>query len=65
MRFLIKPDEEQLTTVPPGSDPPGDSLSAVREEGNRLLAAGDNAINRVLTGNSEAFLRAGRQHGGE
>ncbi len=30
-----------------------------------LLAAGDAAINRVLSGNSETFLRASRQQGGE
>ncbi len=30
-----------------------------------LLAAGDAAINRVLSGNSASFLQASRQQGGE
>lgn len=30
-----------------------------------LLAAGDAAINRVLSGNSATFLQASRQQGGE
>jgi hypothetical protein len=43
------------------SGPPGELFA--RAEG--LLAAGDAAINRVLSGNSETFLRASRQQGGE
>lgn len=66
MRLLVKPDDEQRKKPGAASDTPGDNLSALREQGNRLAAAGDNAINRALNGgNSEAFLRAGRQQGGE
>ena len=43
----------------------GGNLDQLRTEGERLLAAGDAAIDRVLSGNSEEFLRSSRQHGGE
>ena len=33
--------------------------------GEEFLAAGDEAIRRALSGDSEAFLRANRQKGGE
>jgi hypothetical protein len=47
----------------PGS---GDLLQQLRSQGESLLAAGDEAIQRALAGsNSEAFLRASRQQGGE
>ena len=65
MRFLERHDDD-----PPPSSNPGDAssslLNSMRQEGNRLLAAGDEAINRALAGaNSEAILRASRQQGGE
>jgi hypothetical protein len=44
----------------------GDRLQGRRDEADSLLAAGDEAIQRALgNGDSEAFLRAGRQQGGE
>jgi hypothetical protein len=36
-----------------------------RQAGEDLLAAGDAIINRSLSGNSEAFLAANRQQGGQ
>jgi hypothetical protein len=50
-----------------GADGSGgaDDLDAVREAGERFLTAGDEAIDRALSGDSEAFLRASRQEGGE
>ena len=53
---------------PPGGAGDGDSYDALhnaRAAGERLLAAGDEAIRRALSGDSEAFLRANRQRGGE
>lgn len=53
---------------PPGDGGPtagGSSLGELRRAGDDLLAAGDEAIRRALSGNSEAFLRANRQEGGE
>jgi hypothetical protein len=44
----------------------GDNLDALREQADRFLAAGDEAINRALANSdSEAFLQANRQQGGE
>ena len=43
---------------------PGE-LEAARREGSDLLAAGDAAIQHTLSGDSEAWLRANRQEGGE
>lgn len=67
MRFL-----ERLNNPQPndGSGDDGsagdDRLQEARAQGDRLLAAGDEAIQRALAGNnSEAFLRAGRQQGGQ
>lgn len=67
MRFL-----QRLNQQPDGSGSGEDNTGAderlqqVRMHGDRLLAAGDEAIQRALAGsNSEAFLRAGRQQGGQ
>jgi len=45
--------------------PPGQSTTGLRQAGSDLLAAADDAINRALSGDSEAFLFANRQEGGE
>jgi hypothetical protein len=55
-------DEPRLQ--PPGGDTPG-SLDAVRQSGEEFLAAADLAIRRALSSDSEAFLRASRQQGGQ
>lgn len=46
---------------PPGVDP----LAGARVELEALLQAGDEAINRALSGDSAAFLRATKQEGGQ
>lgn len=43
----------------------GAALRAVRQKADDLLAAGDEAIRRALSSDSEAFLRANRQEGGQ
>jgi hypothetical protein len=49
-----------------GGGPPGDGhLHELRAAGEHLLSAGDEAIRRALSGDSEAFLRANRQRGGQ
>lgn len=56
------------TDLPPGAGDPaagGGNLGELRRAGDDLLAAGDEAIRRALSGNSEAFLRANRQEGGQ
>jgi hypothetical protein len=40
-------------------------LGELHRVGEDLLAAGDEAIRRALSGDSEAFLRANRQKGGQ
>lgn len=64
MRFRERENERQRQN-PAGQAPEGGNLDALRAEANELLAAGDDAINRVLSGNSEAFLLANRQQGGQ
>jgi hypothetical protein len=40
-------------------------LEGVRRAGEAYLSAADAAIDRALSGNSEQFVRASRQQGGE
>ena len=67
MRFLQRfNDEQRRPASGDGESGSDDRLRQLRSEGDRLLAAGDEAIQRALAGsNSEAFLRAGRQEGGQ
>jgi hypothetical protein len=48
----------------PGDDG-GAGLAAAREAAERFLQAGDRALDRALSQDSEAFLRASRQEGGQ
>ncbi len=59
---------ERQDNRPPsgGGGDSGGGLDHLREQANRFLAAGDEAINHALAdSDSEAFLRANRQQGGE
>lgn len=51
----------------PGDEPSlGDeNLDQLRQEGEDLLRAADSAISRALSGDSERFVAASRQRGGE
>jgi hypothetical protein len=49
----------------PAGGPNGASLDAIRETASGLLAAADDAISRVLSGDSQAFNLAARQQGGQ
>jgi len=49
----------------PAGAPAGDNLGAIGDAVGRLLSAGDAAIERALSGDSDAFLRANRQRGGQ
>ena len=42
-----------------------EDLARLREIGDRLFAAGEEAIGRALSGDSEQFLQANRQQGGQ
>jgi hypothetical protein len=66
MRFLQRlNDQQHQQGSGDGDSGASNRLEQSREQGDRLLAAGDEAIRRALSGNSESFLRAGRQQGGE
>ena len=52
--------------APAGSgDDGGAGLAEAREAAERFLRAGDRALERALSQDSEAFLKASRQEGGE
>jgi len=51
--------------APAGSPTGPGELDSARREGIDLLAAGDAAIQHTLSGDSEAWLRANRQEGGQ
>jgi hypothetical protein len=57
-----------LQASPQPSAAPGDGdqgNNALYESAARLLAVGDEAINRALSGDSQAFLEANQQTGGQ
>lgn len=60
--------KERENNWPPtgGGGDTGGGLDHLREQANRFLEAGDEAINRALANSdSETFLRSNRQQGGE
>jgi len=64
MRFLTREDDQQIHAR--SNEGPEGQLDAIRAEGSQLLSAADDAIQKALAGsNSETFLRATRQQGGE
>ena len=67
MRFLDGLNHGQQRESGGGGEPgSNERLDQARSEGDRLLEAADEAIRRALgAGNSLAFLRAGRQEGGQ
>jgi hypothetical protein len=66
MRFRERRNEEKARPADSGSAAPGGAgLDQLREETERLLAAGDAAIEHALSGDSEKFLAANRQRGGQ
>jgi hypothetical protein len=50
---------------PAPSDLGSGNLTEIRREARDLVAAGEEAISRALSGDSESFLRANQQQGGE
>ena len=48
-----------------GVEPTGAQVPSLRPTGEGFLSAADHAIDRALSGNSEAFLNANRQQGGQ
>lgn len=58
--------QDQPQTADHGPDSADrDRLNSIREQARDLLQAGDDAINRALSGNSESFLENSRQASGQ
>ena len=55
-----KPEEDSA-----GNGPSEQNLRSMRLAGQGLLVAGADAIQRALSGDSESFLAATRQQGGQ
>lgn len=58
-------DSREWLRPDPSSDGGSGALDASREAADRFLRAGDAAIDQALSRDSETFLRAIRQEGGE
>ena len=58
------PQRPRSADGPPGAGE-GGGLEAARTRADRLLRAADEAIARALSGDSERFLQATRQSGGQ
>jgi hypothetical protein len=58
-------DNQSSATSGPESGPNGANLNAIRQTAASMLAAADDAISRVLSGDSQAFNAAARQEGGQ
>lgn len=73
MRERERRNEEGLFDTRPGGgdagrmggDAPESETRALQDEAQRLLQVGGAAIQRALSQDSEAFLRATRQRGGQ
>ena len=58
-------DAQPPETSGSGANPAGANLNAIRQTAPGILAAADDAISRVLSGDSQAFNTAARQEGGQ
>ena len=59
-------NESVVETGSGGPDRPGTAtLDRLRQTGQSLIRAADEAIDRALSGNSLAFLQATQQEGGQ
>ena len=65
LRERLQDVRELTSSGGDGPDSTGNNLAAARETGERFLRAADRAIERALSGDSESFLRASRQEGGQ
>ena len=67
MNQLERQNNDSQSNQAPGQpgDPNPANLNAIRQTASAMLAAADDAINRVLSGDSQAFNAAARQQGGQ
>ncbi len=58
--------QNDTTHASPGTPPEaGGELDTLRAQGSAFLAAGNAIIDAALSGDSQAFLQANRQQGGQ
>jgi hypothetical protein len=62
-----RPNHDNPSSPAPGpaGGPSGANLNAIRQAAAGMLAAADDSIGRVLSGDSQAFNAAARQEGGQ
>ena len=65
MKLRERLDDEREQQNSPGQSTAGGQLGQLRHEGEQFLRAAEEAINRALSTDSEAFLTATRQQGGQ
>jgi hypothetical protein len=65
LRERTEDDRARNDQDPSGDQPSDANLRRLRLAGQSLLAAGSDAIQKALSGNSESFLAATRQQGGQ
>ena len=67
MHFLEKNNDQRTRPTGSGDGSPASDelLEQIRSQAERMLTAGDEAIRRALSGDSQAFLRSSRQDGGQ
>jgi hypothetical protein len=65
MKFREREEGQTPPAVRPSPEGGPPATEAVLEEGSQLLAAADEAIRRALSANSDDFLAASRQQGGQ
>ena len=66
MRFLERfRNEQEGQNQNPSPEGESSQLSELRQAAEELLAAGAEVINRTLSNDSEAYLAATRQQGGQ
>ena len=58
-------DNPSSASSGPAGSPSGANLNAIRQTTAGMLSAADDAISRVLSGDSQAFNEAARQEGGQ
>lgn len=58
-------DDEDQRQATPASGVPENTLDNLRQAGETFATAGDEAIQRALSGDSQLFLAATRQSGGQ
>ena len=66
MQFRERQNEQAGANAGPGTPSnDGSELDALRAQGSAFLAAGNAIIDAALSGDSQAFLQANRQQGGQ